>query len=154
MPLSDKGPYLNAALLCEKVLEEQDGVRSLIRVVDRVTNAAAGQDPPSEMPSFTISLMCVIFMKAGEARGRYAIKLRPEDPSGHKVGDAEVPVQFEPPGNRGITLQMPLNIQIDLEGVYWFDVLFVDQRAGTEELLTRLPLQILYQPQKTGGSAS
>jgi hypothetical protein len=29
------GPYLNAALLCEKVLQERDGVLSIIRIIDR-----------------------------------------------------------------------------------------------------------------------
>ena len=38
----DQGPYLSAALLCEKVLEEKDGVKSAIRIIDRVTRTVTG----------------------------------------------------------------------------------------------------------------
>lgn len=31
------GPYLNAALICEKMLREADGVLSPIRIIDRYT---------------------------------------------------------------------------------------------------------------------
>lgn len=40
------GPYVNAALICEKVLQETDGVLSVVRIIDRftiVTVAAARQ---------------------------------------------------------------------------------------------------------------
>lgn len=36
------GPFLSAALLCEKVLVEQDGIKSAIRIIDRVTHAVLG----------------------------------------------------------------------------------------------------------------
>ena len=32
----DYGPYLIAALICQKVLEEKDGVLSAVRIVDRL----------------------------------------------------------------------------------------------------------------------
>ena len=41
--------------------------------------------------------------------------------------------------DRGTNLILTLNIVVDQEGVYWFDVLLED------ELLTRIPLRILYQ---------
>ena len=36
--MPEGGPYWATAVLCEKVLEEKDGVQSLIRVVDRITD--------------------------------------------------------------------------------------------------------------------
>jgi hypothetical protein len=36
--LSDKGPYLAIAVICEKALHEQDGVISLIRIIDRCSD--------------------------------------------------------------------------------------------------------------------
>jgi hypothetical protein len=151
MPLSDEGPYLSIALLCEKVLEEKDGVRSFIRVVDRITASATGPEPPTELIPFNVQLIGAFVLKAGEARGRYALKLRPHDPSGHAMGEAEVPINFSGPANHGWQHFVPVNLQVEHEGIYWFDVLFVDPRAETEEVLTRLPLEILYQPQRTGG---
>ena len=40
------GPYLAAAVLCEKVLQEKDGVLSAIRLVDRFIITASGTQPP------------------------------------------------------------------------------------------------------------
>ena len=37
MPSTSDGPYLAAAFLCEKVLQEKDEAVSIIRIIDRVT---------------------------------------------------------------------------------------------------------------------
>lgn len=51
------GPYLKAALLCEKVLQEQDGVVTLVRIIDRfVTQVPSGKEVKSVPVSF---LRCV-----------------------------------------------------------------------------------------------
>lgn len=149
MPNGDTtGPHLTAALLCEKVLQEQDGALSVIRVIDQVTHTAAGADVPQQMPAFILSLTALIALKAGQARGRYAVKLRPEDPSGTQLGTMEMPVQFQGEPS-GANLVLEINLQVGLEGRYWFDVLFV-AAPGEERLLTRIPLLVLYQPHRTG----
>jgi hypothetical protein len=48
----ETGPYLSAALLCEKVLVEQDSVKSLIRIFDRTIHASSGADAPQAMQPF------------------------------------------------------------------------------------------------------
>ena len=50
--LFEQGPYLSAAFFCEKVLVEQDGVKSAIRIVDRVTRTVVHPNPPPEMEPF------------------------------------------------------------------------------------------------------
>jgi hypothetical protein len=40
------GPYIGAAFLCEKILQEKDGVLSAIRIVDRITHSAVGPEAP------------------------------------------------------------------------------------------------------------
>ena len=35
--MSDGGPHVALAVICEKVIEDNEGVLSLIRIVDRVT---------------------------------------------------------------------------------------------------------------------
>jgi hypothetical protein len=50
------GPHVGIAVLCEKVLQEGDGVLSLIRVVDRIIHSAVGPEAPDEMPPVPIGL--------------------------------------------------------------------------------------------------
>jgi hypothetical protein len=61
------GPYLQTAVLCEKVLQEQDGVLSLVRIVDRIISTALGPDPPEDMPPVAVNLTAVIVLKSGQA---------------------------------------------------------------------------------------
>lgn len=142
------GPYLQSALICEKVLRDADGVQSYIRVVDRITVTTTGEDPPPEMPPQHLDLTASITLKAGEARGRYAVKFRPEAPGGFERPALEVPVNFVGEGEHGNTVNVELKgLEIDLEGLWWFDVLFVD-RHQKEKLMTRIPLRMMYQPQR------
>lgn len=144
---TDTGPHLQVAAFCEKVIEDKEGVLSLIRVVDQITSTAVGPDVPEEMPAFTLSgISLVISLKADQARGRYAIKLRPEDPSGHQLPFLETPIQLEG-GERGVNVVSPLQILIEHEGLYWFDVFF-SAGAANDRLLTRMPLRVVYRPQR------
>jgi hypothetical protein len=47
---------------------------------------------------------------------------------------------------------IPVGIQVSQEGLYWFDVSLADPRAPdrAENLLTRVPVRIVYQPQRIG----
>lgn len=139
------GPHLSMALLCERVLEEKDGVLSIIRVVDRITQAAVGPNVPETMPPVPVNLILVISLKSGAARGRGTITVGTEAPSGQLLGERiELPVVFEGE-DRGQNIVAQMGFTADMEGLYWFDVLY-DKR-----LLTRVPLRIVYQPQRIGG---
>jgi hypothetical protein len=147
-PTERRGPFLQLACFCEKVITDNTGVLSLIRVVDRFTQTIAATDVPDQMPPFVLSdLSLVVSLKAGEARGRYALKIRPEDPSGVQLPAFEVPVQLTP-GNAGINYITPFQLAVQHEGVYWFDVLFAPGAGAEDWLLTRMPLEVLYQPQR------
>lgn len=137
-----QGPYLSMAVICEKVLNEQDGVLSLIRIIDRVTVGASGPDVPDEMPPAPLNFTVVVSLKSGAARGRHKLVLRPEDPSGHQMNALEVPIHFEGE-DRGANIIINFAITAEQEGLYWIDVLFSDA------VLTRMPLRVIYQPQKT-----
>jgi hypothetical protein len=141
-----KGPYLAVAVICEKALQEQDGVLSIIRIIDRVTVAGMGPDVPDEMPPTQLQFFVVVAMKSGAARGRHTLRLRPEDPSGHQLGALEVPIHFEGE-ERGANVVVQFTLAAELEGLYWIDVLF-----GDDDLLTRIPLRVMYQPQRTSHS--
>ena len=138
MTTESSGPYLVAALLCEKVLQEKDETISVIRMIDRITLTVNALGSPETIPSTIINLSALISLKPGSARGKGIVILRVETPSGLKLPDQLLPVLFEG-DDRGVNLIVAFNMVIDQEGVYWFDVLL------EEQLLTRVPLRILYQ---------
>jgi len=144
MTTESSGPYLIAALLCEKVLQEKDDTISVIRIVDRLAVTVNALGSPETMQPTAVSLNALISLKSGSARGRGTVKWRVETPSGLKLPDQLLPVLFEG-DDRGVNLIIDLNMVIDQEGVYWFDVIL------DEKLLTRIPLRILYQRIGQGG---
>lgn len=128
-------------------MESKDGVLSLINIVDQITQTASGPEPPENLPPFILQdVTIVIMLKAGEARGRYAIKLRPTDPSGRDLPDVETTVQLQG-GNSGINIVSPLQLAVENEGTYWFNVFFMASSTD-ERLLTRIPLTVMYERQR------
>jgi hypothetical protein len=149
-PPADTGPHLLIAVLCEKVLQESDGVLSVIRVIDRLTQGAAGPEAPEQMPPFILDrLTMLVAIRADQARGRHGIKIRPEAPSGLQMQSVEQGVTIQS-GATGINLILPLVLPITEEGVYWFDVFLTGPAPQADRLLTRVPLEIVYAPQRVG----
>ena len=145
VPPARDGPFLAMAAICEKVLEEKDGVLSVIRIVDRSVvrpQLVPGVVASSGMPPTVIALTVVLSLKSGNARGSHRLSLQPETPSGLKINPVSVSVLFEGE-DRGVNLVMPMQMQVTQEGLYWFDVLLDDQR------LTRIPLRVVYQVVQT-----
>lgn len=143
------GPYVMIAALCETAIVAQDGRVSVINVIEQVGNVQSGPDVPDEMPPFIFPVQFVIDLVAGSAKGRFAIKLQPEDPGGVRLSANEFPVQFGE--GTGFRLRGGIALELAKEGRYWIDVILVRGRGSdeAEELLTRLPLNVQYQPQKT-----
>jgi hypothetical protein len=138
------GPYVNAAMFCDRVLQEADGVISLIRVIDRltVTAQAPGGEAPPELPEGQLQVTLVVTFKSDDAQGRYPVTIRPQLPSGTYLPENTIDVMFEG-ADRGVNLI--LNMQIPaIEGLYWFDVILNDQ------VLTRTPLRVMYQRMQSG----
>jgi hypothetical protein len=139
----ENGPYLVSALLSERTIQETDGVLTLVRVVDKVTASPVSltEAQPSEMPAFLVSLYLTIILKAGRARGNYLLAVRPEDPTGAMLPASENPITFTGTDDgAGANVLINMNLGVQHVGLYWFDVLLDDQ------LLTRVPLRIEYQP--------
>jgi hypothetical protein len=132
------GPHLTAALICERVLQEQDGVISVIRVIDRVTlHANAPGD--SDFKTFQYPVSVLVTLKSGAARGRGRVTMQLEKPSGEQFPAGEFPVHMEGE-ERGVNIVINTMFEPDQEGLYWFDVAFNGDR------LTRIPLRVMYQP--------
>ncbi len=131
------GPWLQAAVFCEKVLQERDGVVSLIRVVDRFIITGSGEGAPERMPPTNISVSGVLMFKSGFAKGSYTVKLVLNSPSRTQIGEMLLPMFLEG-DDRGVSLAFNMTLSWE-EGLYWMDV-----RVG-ETLVTRMPLRIVYQ---------
>jgi hypothetical protein len=139
----ERGPYLNAAVLCERVLTEQDGVNSLIRIIDRVTLNAIGPEPPTEMPGSVHAFWLYIGFKSGSARGVKTLTVRIQKPAGDSPAPLNVPVHFEGEDDRGINLALQMQLSIDVAGLWWFHI------SLDGVFVTKLPLRVIYMPQLT-----
>src|SRR5664280_468503 len=87
----NSGPHLAMAVLCEKVLQEHDGVISVIRVVDRFTVHGTAK----EMPPSPLQTNIVVLFKSGATTGKHMIRIRPLKPSGGEMPETEFPALFE-----------------------------------------------------------
>lgn len=133
----EQGPYLLMAVFCEKVLQERDGVLSVIRVIDRFTQTALGPDAPETMPAFSYNLNAVINLKSGSARGTVTIQIEPELPSGLRLPRVSMSALMEGE-DRGHNFLLNIPTTFTEPGLYWFSVYLDDQ------LLTRMPFRVVY----------
>jgi len=140
-------PYLTAALLCEKVLIEQDGSVSVIRIADRVQLQMQGppgvglagmaMPPGSGEPVPIFNLNCFVALKSGPAIGDYTLRMTFLTPSGNVQGtpiEHNVKLLGKDTGQNLIT---QLYIAAQEEGLYWVIVTIDDME------LTRIPLIVV-----------
>lgn len=138
---ANQGPFLSAAVICEKVLEEKDGVKSAIRIIDRVTRTAVGPNPPEAMEPFEWGGALLIKLKSGWARGNYHLSVRLSKPSGESPSPLRQTVYFEGEEDRGADIVANMKINFDMAGIYWFHIYLGDK------LMTQIPLRVIYLPQ-------
>lgn len=125
-------PYLTAALLCEKVLEEKSGTMSLIRIADALTYSLVGM-PQGYQPVVQFSgLVC---LKSGPVTGDHVVKIVAENPVGERQELYSLPVKLMGK-DHGQNLLLNLTLAIQHDGLHWFDVIFDD------DVLTRIPLTV------------
>ncbi len=134
----ETGPHLTVAALCERVLQEADGLLSPIRILDRliVTLHGLGPAPPDDtkLPIMPVWL-CLIF-KADQARGKETITVRIERPDGISHDAIQQTVLFEG-AERGVNIVGELQLQFEQEGLYWFSVFL------GEQFVTKIPLRVI-----------
>jgi hypothetical protein len=136
------GPYLAAALICERVLADQDGAMSAIRIVDQFTLTLDPATPP-ELPSkehpIPVTLSILLILKTGDSPGEHAIRLDMQYPSGKSETAFEQKIQFQPQPQSGANLRFNVTIRVHSSGLFWMDV-FLDSKR-----ITRMPFQITIQ---------
>ena len=137
----ENGPYLQAALICERVIDEKDNVKSAIRIIDRVIRTVVAPNPPQEMEPFTETYYLLLKFKSGRTRGTMPLEVRLEKPDGTAGPALLQTINFEGEDDRGIDIVAQMIMNFTLAGLYWFDVCLSGVRV------TRMPLRVVYIPQ-------
>jgi len=146
---NELGPYLSSAFICEKVLQERDGVTSAIRIIDRLTHTIPGSNV-DVMDPFPYQFSLLLGFKSGEALGNYQVSIQPIKPeSDAKMPPANYTVNFEAPADRGVGICAIMQITFDVPGLWWFDV-YLTELSGLKRIrrVTRIPFRIVYLPQQ------
>ena len=134
-------PYVTAALLCEKVLQEKDESLTLVRVTDKLQYRVEGL-PQGIKPMIVIQGLLSI--KSGPVTGDHTITIVSEKPSGDRKQVYTIPIKLFGK-DQGHNIILNISLGLDQDGLYWTDVLF------DEELLTRIPLMVTPLPPQGQG---
>jgi hypothetical protein len=136
-------PYLVAALVCERLIVEKDGVVSLIRLVDNMNTTvviAVDSDPIKAASTLTVPLQFALFLslRAGPARGKREVLVNFYEPSGDlrfQLGPYAMVFTSKAQGHN-VNVNIGINLAMKDSGIYWFEVVM------GEIVLTRLPFTV------------
>jgi len=138
MPVTG-GPYLVAAFFCDRVLREQDGVVSVIRIVDRWTV----NGPAESMPLTVLQTNLVILFKSGLYRGTGQITITPISPSNARMEPIVLPIVFGGDDDAGTGAILPIGFPVQGDGPYWFEISLAGQGLPAY-LVTCIPMRVVY----------
>ncbi len=129
-------PYLKFGVLCDRVLEEKDGVLSLVRVTDRLIVTAEGAKVPSEMPQGQIILTIAMGWTGG--LGNHEAKIRIIMPGGDQWESQTMPF-FLDSLDRGHNITAKTTLTVKQQGLYWVEFLL------NGKVKSRVPWRVIYQ---------
>lgn len=138
-------PYIVAALICERVLKEEDNVFTAVRVVDTM------KFDPVKVPQLEGDHLLVPHMQMFLCfRTEYptknlSLEIFHVTPSGRKdkVGNGELNFSLFPPGH-AITTSFPVQVRWEGVGRYWYDIV-----VG-KKLLTKVAFNLQADPGSAG----
>lgn len=131
-------PYLKLGAICERVLQEKDGVLSIIRMVDQFTLTVAGKEPPDQLPEGEALLTIVMSWVGG--LGRHEAVFNIVSPGGEAQPSPRSWSFTLDAINRGHNIIVTLPVKIRREGIYWIEFILNGQ------VKSRIPFQIRYEP--------
>lgn len=137
------GPYVLAALICEKVLQEHDGVLSAIRIVDRVVRHYYSPNPPTKMEPFQYGVTLLFVIKPGEFPGSHHLSVEPVKPTNERLPGIKRTIHLEPPADRGANFVVNAQLEVDVAGMWRFEVKLDDR------IMVKIPLHVMYLPQQS-----
>jgi hypothetical protein len=134
-------PWVAVGTICENLLEDKDGVLSVIRMVDRFNVPK----PPAEWDGknpLHLPLKGVVGFRSGDVKGKRTIRIFGTSPRGKRTKLYELEVEFL---GKDIGVQIKVNILFGFvtEGTHWLDV-YVEKW-----LATRIPVTIVFESTNT-----
>ncbi len=133
------GPYVQAALLCDHVVQESNGRVTIVGLLDRVVVRSAEPASPSQIPPTIVSCHAVVILKTGSRPGKYKLRLVLTTPSKKPLREFSVDITLPSEEDKGVNIVMPIQFPATEEGIYWFEV-----RLNDEELpLTKTSLRLV-----------
>lgn len=133
--MNETRPYLNAALLCENVIQENNGTLSLIRVVDRIE-----YDPQPAPQGYKpiVLIKGLVAIRSGALKGNFGLQIKVTGPNGKPKGEPLLLPSIELlGGDHGANVILNMQFVVEDDGLHWFDIYFEN------EILTRMPLTVV-----------
>jgi hypothetical protein len=129
------GPFVALAVLCQRMDRQADGSADVVGIVDglNLDSPFLGDQSDAEAP--TVMLTALVSIRAGEIRGQHVLAIRGRYPSGILGPSISRLVELTDQ-MPAATLSVPLELELEQLGTYWFDVTF------DQILLTRIPLVV------------
>ena len=137
-------PYLAAAFLCERVLQEKDGVLSAIRIIDTYSVSIPKNLPEDAKATIQITAL-LAFKKAspGTEAEKHQITLQLFAPSGPQPPQS-IDVFFNQQAELdGFNLITGMSVAVAEFGLFWLHV-FIDGEPAT-----RIPFRLLLKEEET-----
>lgn len=131
----NRTPWVAVACICEKVLREEDGVLSAIRIVDRFQVQTKGL-PAGATPA--VPLTALISLKSGNVEGRSDLSMRLNTPSGTSVDVSETYPMFLKGKEHGFNVIVNMLLPAKEFGSYELEVYW-----NSEVLLTVIPFRLV-----------
>lgn len=138
-PLPVDGPYLRAAFICEKMIEEKDGTKTPVRMIDRFRVQGNGPTAPADMPTGLLNFVVFVSFVQGEARGNVGVEIKLEPPSVVETKTLWAgTLDFAGGPGQGHDIVLRTELEVHEPGLYWIDVYAEGVR------FTRTPLRVSY----------
>lgn len=135
-----RGPFLTAALLCERVIEEKDGSLTAVRLVDQLTIEPGPKQPNVVTVVVPLNLSLLVSIREGEPRHAYEVSITLRDPTGNtrKLLPAGQMLVAGPVAGGNFVAHLVFLPQ--QEGMYFFEI----DLDG--KFVSRIPLNVVRQP--------
>src|SRR5947209_6595606 len=138
-------PWVAAAVLCENVLEEKDGVLTAVRIIDTFTiTASPGWDRKTPI---RIAISGLLSFRSGEVEGERTIRVFGTSPKKERTKFYDLRATFLG-GNTGVNIKLEFLMGFKHEGTHWLDV-YVDKWHAT-----RIPITVVFREDSSSSGAA
>jgi hypothetical protein len=151
MTALSEGPYAQSAVLCETFIRgAESGQMTLVNILEGI--GVSGPDLRAMTPIVIgAPIKLVVRLCGGDSTERYSLGLRSEAPSGTQRELLELAdIEFSKAEGNIFSTVLPMpQYEVTEPGTHWFDLLIRGHREEQPRLLTRIPLNVSYQPRVT-----